>query len=83
MLNCGRHEPPNPAEYVSYHRVYNKEHCLESQPAQAYPPPVTFLPQNPYTHPPSNNPLYPTSYPAQGQGQGEAPRPLFPKEQSV
>ncbi|XP_036816952.1 nectin-1-like isoform X1 [Oncorhynchus mykiss] len=81
--NCGRHELSNPAEHVSYHRVYNKEHCLESQPTQAYPPPVTFLPQNPYTHPPSNNPLYPASYPAQGQGQGEAPRPLFPKEQSV
>ncbi|KAL0972681.1 hypothetical protein UPYG_G00193350 [Umbra pygmaea] len=81
--NCGRYEAPNAAECVSYQRVNQQDHFLESQPCQTYPPPVTFLPQNPYSQPPSNNPMYPGSYPAPGQGQGEAPRPLFPKEQSV
>ncbi|XP_071767239.1 nectin 1b isoform X1 [Centroberyx gerrardi] len=79
--NCGRRpeELLNPAEYVSYHRVCNVEQFPESQPAQAYPP-VTFLPQNPYTRRPSNEPMYSnTSYPAPGP---RAPF-TFPKEQSV
>ncbi|KAM6973762.1 uncharacterized protein FYW47_003829 isoform 1-T1 [Aplochiton taeniatus] len=87
-LNYGRRpeELSTPAEYVSYHRVM--DHCPELPPAQAYPPPVTLLPQNPYAQYPPSNPAY-TSYPAAAP----APAPAaptcahapftFPKEQSV
>ncbi|XP_070399315.1 nectin 1b isoform X1 [Nothobranchius furzeri] len=77
----GKHpeELLNPAEYMSYQRACNVEHVPESQPAPAYPP-VTFLPQHPYSQHPSNEPMYSnTSFPTQ------APRATFtfPKEQSV
>ncbi|KAL0162753.1 hypothetical protein M9458_042149, partial [Cirrhinus mrigala] len=41
-------ELPNTADYVSYRLACNKEDYLEqhSPPIQ---PPLTFLPQNPYT----------------------------------
>ncbi|XP_049920826.1 nectin cell adhesion molecule 1b isoform X1 [Epinephelus moara] len=69
----------NPAEYMGYQRVCNMEHFPESQPAPAYPP-VTFLPQHPYTQQPPNEPTYSnTSFPAPGP---RAPF-TFPKEQSV
>ncbi|XP_058489284.1 nectin cell adhesion molecule 1b isoform X1 [Solea solea] len=69
----------NPAEYVNYERVCNMEHLPDSKPATTYPP-VTFLPQHPYTQPPSMEPVYSnTSYAAPGP---RAP-PMFPKEQSV
>ncbi|XP_051254127.1 nectin cell adhesion molecule 1b isoform X5 [Dicentrarchus labrax] len=69
----------NPAEYMSYQRVCNIEHLPESQPAPAYPP-VTFLPQHPYTQHPPNEPMYSnTSFSAPGP---RAPF-TFPKEQSV
>nr|XP_033488266.1 nectin cell adhesion molecule 1b isoform X1 [Epinephelus lanceolatus] len=69
----------NPAEYMGYQRVCNMEHFPESQPAPAYPP-VTFLPQHPYTQLPPNEPTYSnTSFPAPGP---RAPF-TFPKEQSV
>lgn len=77
--NCGRRpeELSSPAEYVSHHHVCNMEHYPESQPTQAYPPPATLLPQNPYTQHPTNDPMYSnTSYPAR------APF-TFPTEQSV
>ncbi|XP_026185976.1 nectin 1b isoform X1 [Mastacembelus armatus] len=79
--DSGRHpeELLNPAEYMSYQRICNMEHFPESQPAPAYPP-VTFLPQHPYTQQPSNEPMYSnTSFPAPGP---RAPF-TFPKEQSV
>ncbi|XP_063348462.1 nectin cell adhesion molecule 1b isoform X3 [Pelmatolapia mariae] len=79
--DSGRHpeEPLNPAEYMSYQRVCNMEQFPESQPAPAYPP-VTFLPQHPYTQHPSNEPMYSnTSFPTHGP---RAPF-TFPKEQSV
>ncbi|XP_044057404.1 nectin cell adhesion molecule 1b isoform X1 [Siniperca chuatsi] len=69
----------NPAEYMSYQRVCNMEHFPESQSAPTYPP-VTFLPQHPYTQHPPNEPMYSnTSFPAPGP---RAPF-TFPKEQSV
>ncbi|KAM9359365.1 nectin 1b isoform 1-T1 [Symphorus nematophorus] len=80
--DSGRHpeELLNPAEYMSYQRVCNMEHFPESQPAPAYPPPVTFLPQHPYQQQPPNEPMYSnTSFPAPGP---RAPF-TFPKEQSV
>ncbi|KAM4628146.1 nectin 1b isoform 1-T1 [Polymixia lowei] len=79
--NCGRRpeELLSPAEYVSYHRVCNMEPFPESRPAQSFPP-VTFLPHNPYTQRPSNDPMYPNAgFPAGGP---RAPF-TFPKEQSV
>ncbi|XP_028817066.1 nectin 1b isoform X4 [Denticeps clupeoides] len=80
-MNSGNRfeELSTPAEYVSYHRAGNQEHCVESTaPPSAYPP-VTFLPQNPYTQHPTNQPMY-TFNP-----HPQAPRPpfTFPKEQSV
>ncbi|XP_032401245.1 nectin 1b isoform X1 [Xiphophorus hellerii] len=69
----------NPAEYMSYQRACNMEQVPESESAPAYPP-VTFLPQHPYTQHPTNEPMYSnTSFPA------HAPRAgfTFPKEQSV
>ncbi|XP_023207604.1 nectin-1 isoform X1 [Xiphophorus maculatus] len=69
----------NPAEYMSYQRACNVEQVPESESAPAYPP-VTFLPQHPYTQHPTNEPMYSnTSFPA------HAPRAgfTFPKEQSV
>ncbi|XP_069390095.1 nectin cell adhesion molecule 1b isoform X2 [Paralichthys olivaceus] len=70
----------NPAEYMSYQRVCNMEHFPESKPAAAYPPPVTFLPQHPYTQQPPSEPMYSnTSFTAPGP---RAPF-TFPKEQSV
>ncbi|XP_030008202.1 nectin 1b isoform X1 [Sphaeramia orbicularis] len=77
----------NPAEYMSYQRVCNMDHYPESQPAQPYPP-VTFLPQHPYSQPPSDEPMYSnTNYPIPTPGPGPGPGPrapfTFPKEQSV
>lgn len=69
----------NPAEYMGYQRVCNIEQLPESQSAPACPP-VTFLPQHPYTQHPTNEPMYSnTSFPT------NAPRAAFsfPKEQSV
>ncbi|MGH0136848.1 UNVERIFIED_CONTAM: hypothetical protein FKN15_020363 [Acipenser sinensis] len=51
-------ELPNPADYVSYHHA-----CLEPQPPPAYPP-ISLLPQNPYTRHPPNSPVY--RYPPPG-----------------
>ncbi|MED6242013.1 hypothetical protein ATANTOWER_031896 [Ataeniobius toweri] len=69
----------NPAEYISYQQACNMEQVPESQSAPAYPP-VTFLPQHPYTQRPTNEPMYSnTSFPT------HTPRAAFsfPKEQSV
>ncbi|XP_037395782.1 36.4 kDa proline-rich protein-like [Pygocentrus nattereri] len=73
-------ELPNPADYVNYHHPGSQEHCIEIQPPSAYPP-VTFLPQNPYTQHPTNTPMYTF----QPNAAPPAPRPpyTFPKEQSV
>ncbi|XP_035009638.1 nectin cell adhesion molecule 1b isoform X2 [Hippoglossus stenolepis] len=72
----------NPAEYMSYQRVCNMEHFPESQPAAAYPPPpVTFLPQHPYTQQPASEPMYSNTSFAAPPGP-RAPF-TFPKEQSV
>ncbi|KAM4566988.1 uncharacterized protein PAE49_010444 [Odontesthes bonariensis] len=69
----------NPAEYMSYQRACNVELSPDTQPTPAYPP-VTFLPQNPYTQHPSNEPLYSNT-----TFQSHGPRApfTFPKEQSV
>ncbi|XP_034769100.2 nectin-1-like isoform X1 [Acipenser ruthenus] len=64
-------ELPNPADYVSYHHA-----CLEPQPPPAYPP-ISLLPQNPYTRHPPNSPVY--RYPPPGS---RAPY-ICPKEQYV
>ncbi|MGH0180940.1 UNVERIFIED_CONTAM: hypothetical protein FKN15_005438 [Acipenser sinensis] len=64
-------ELPNPADYVSYHRA-----CLEPQPPPAYPP-ISLLPQNPYTRHPPNSPVY--RYPPPGS---RAPY-ICPKDQYV
>ncbi|KAK1153390.1 nectin-1-like isoform X1 [Acipenser oxyrinchus oxyrinchus] len=64
-------ELPNPADYVSYHRA-----CLEPQPPPADPP-ISLLPQNPYTQHPPNSPVY--RYPPPGS---RAPY-ICPKEQYV
>ncbi|XP_072551475.1 nectin 1b isoform X3 [Salminus brasiliensis] len=73
-------ELPNPADYVNYHHPESQEQCIEIQPPSAYPP-VTFLPQNPYTQHPTNTPMYTF----QPNAAPPAPRPpyTFPKEQSV
>ncbi|KAM9732871.1 LOW QUALITY PROTEIN: nectin 1b [Menidia menidia] len=68
----------NPAEYMSYGGVCSVDPVPENRPPAH--PPVSFLPQNPYSQPPSNQPMYPnTGFPPHG------PRPpfTFPKEQSV
>ncbi|KAL7870460.1 hypothetical protein SRHO_G00079570 [Serrasalmus rhombeus] len=81
-MNSGNRfeELPNPADYVNYHHPGSQEHCIEIQPPSAYPP-VTFLPQNPYTQHPTNTPMYTF----QPNAAPPAPRPpyTFPKEQSV
>ncbi|CAB1447976.1 unnamed protein product [Pleuronectes platessa] len=72
----------NPAEYMSYQRVCDMEPFPSAQPAAAYPPPpVTFLPQHPYTQPPASEPMYSNTSFAAPPGP-RAPF-TFPKEQSV
>ncbi|KAG9348390.1 hypothetical protein JZ751_002125 [Albula glossodonta] len=76
MENSGkRHEElSNEADYVNYRRASNKEYCVEFPAPPAYPP-LTYLPQSPYTQQSSNSATY--SYP---------PPPVpytFPKEQYV
>lgn len=69
-------ELPNTADYVSYRLACNKEDYLEqhSPPIQ---PPLTFLPQNPYTHS-NQNAIF--TYPTPS---GPISSYTFPKEQYV
>ncbi len=78
--NSGNEELPNPADYVSCNHPGNQEQFIEPPPPSVYPP-VTFLPQNPYTHHPTNTPMYTF----QPKAAPPAPQPPFnyPKEQSV
>ncbi|XP_055035648.2 nectin 1a isoform X2 [Misgurnus anguillicaudatus] len=70
-------ELPNTADYVSYRLACNKEDYLEqhSPPIQ---PPLTFLPQNPYTHHNKQTPVF--TYPTPP---GPVSSYTFPKEQYV
>ncbi|XP_065142961.1 nectin 1a isoform X2 [Paramisgurnus dabryanus] len=70
-------ELPNTADYVSYRLACNKEDYLEqhSPPIQ---PPLTFLPQNPYTHHNKQTPVF--TYP---KPPGPVSSYTFPKEQYV
>ncbi|XP_049582085.1 nectin cell adhesion molecule 1b isoform X3 [Syngnathus scovelli] len=78
--DSGNHpaEPLNPTEYMSHQRDLDLQ--PECQPA-APPnhPPINFLPQHAYAQPPSNEPMYSNT----GFSATAAPRPQFPKEQSV
>uniref|UniRef100_A0A8C2HK67 Ig-like domain-containing protein n=1 Tax=Cyprinus carpio TaxID=7962 RepID=A0A8C2HK67_CYPCA len=80
IQNSGNEELPNPADYVSCHHPGNHEQFIEPPPPSAYPP-VTFLPQKPYSQHPTNTPMYTF----QPNAAPPAPRPPFnyPKEQSV
>ncbi|ROL47585.1 hypothetical protein DPX16_13300 [Anabarilius grahami] len=70
-------ELPNTADYVSYRLACNKEDYLEqhSPPIQ---PPLTFLPQNPYTHHSNQTAIF--TYPTPS---GPISSYTFPKEQYV
>lgn len=72
-------ELPNTADYVSYRLACNKEDYLEqnSPPIQ---PPLTFLPQNPYTQHGNQNAIF--TYPTP-PGPGPVSSYTFPKEQYV
>ncbi|XP_056334810.1 nectin cell adhesion molecule 1b isoform X2 [Danio aesculapii] len=78
--NSGNEELPPPADFVSCQPPGNQDEFVEPLPPSAYPP-VTFLPQNPYTQHPTNTPMYTF----QPNAAPPAPRPPFnyPKEQSV
>ncbi|XP_028840781.1 nectin 1a isoform X3 [Denticeps clupeoides] len=69
-------ELPNTADYVSYRLACNKDDYLEQHSPPIHPP-LTYLPQNPYSQHSSRSPVF--QYPTPGS----IPPFMFPKEQYV